>query len=88
MSLVPDGYVVGLVRDAHSEETRVSHLYEGDYADPGWPMCARGWNRGYGTDYSIWRGQMGLGICKVCHRRASQGLPPVPPKKRKSEIGG
>jgi hypothetical protein len=72
MSFVPTGYIAGLSREPDAERL-VSHLYKGDHAKPGLPMCRRGWNRDGGTSYSIWRGQQGRGICKVCYRRALAG---------------
>ena len=75
---IPDGYVAGLVRDYPT--ARVAHLYKGDVADPGWPMCKAGWNRDEGASYSIWRGNEGTqGVCARCVRRAQKGLPPVAP---------
>lgn len=75
----PDDYIEGLGRDYPHPAT--SHLYAGDFSDPGWPMCARGWNRDDGTAYSIWRGNTGRrGTCLVCIRRAIEGRDPVPPK--------
>lgn len=70
--MIPDGYIAGLGRDY--PHPNISHLYKGDFADPGLPMCLRGWNRYNHTEYSIWRGNIGEGgICKVCLRRALQG---------------
>ncbi len=71
--MIPDGYVVGLDRDTDSDTRKRSHLYKGDYRDPGLPMCSRGWNR-KSAGYSIWRGNYGLGVCKICLRRAEKGL--------------
>lgn len=52
-----------------------THLYEGDFGEPGRPLCDRGWNRDWGTAYSIFRGCVGdLGVCSVCKKRAEQGL--------------
>ena len=80
---IPDGYIMGLGRDF--PHPKISHLYKGDHADPGNPMCARGWNRDGGESYSIWRGNMGSnGICKVCLRRAREGKPPI---KAKQPVG-
>ena len=75
---IPDGYIVGLVRDPIETNSHVAHLYKGTFHDPGDPMCRLGWNRKeYG--YSIWRGVIGhAGICKMCLRRASKNLEPVP----------
>jgi hypothetical protein len=73
-------YTLGLNRDTGADKRNVAHLYRGTFGDPGWPMCRRGWNRDDGTAYAIWRNNGGLGICRICLRRAEQGLPPVPPK--------
>lgn len=74
-SNIPDGYIMGLSRRRPGAKT--SHLYKGSFADPGQPMCARGYEDA--GDYSIWRGNMGEnGICKVCLRRARAGLDPAP----------
>lgn len=74
---VPDGYIIGLVRDPYNENNHVAHLYKGTVDDPGDPMCKRGWNREkYG--YSIWRNVVGhKGICKICLRRANKNLNPI-----------
>jgi hypothetical protein len=70
---VPKGYIAGLSREV--PYPKIAHLYHGNFADPGLPMCKRGWNRDKGTSYSIWRGQMGEnGICSVCWRRAQKNL--------------
>lgn len=77
---IPEGYIEGLGRDY--PHPRISHLYHGTFADPGLPMCARGWNRENGTSYSIWRGNTGTqGTCSVCLKRARKGLGGVPAKK-------
>jgi hypothetical protein len=71
---LPDGYISGQSRD-HDDDHKVSHLYKGDFSNPGLPMCARGWNRDDGSSYSIWRGNIGEGgLCKICIRRAMKGL--------------
>lgn len=71
--MIPDGYIEGLGRDYPHPNT--SHLYKGTFSDLGLPMCKRGWNRDWSTSYSIWRGNRGTkGLCKVCLRRAQQGL--------------
>lgn len=73
---VPDGYIAGLGREF--PHPRIAHLYQGTFADPGKPMCKKGWNRDDGATYSIWRGNQGDdGVCAVCLRRARKGLPPV-----------
>lgn len=69
---IPEGFVVGLVRNPDTRGS-VSHLYKGTFSDPGLPMCRYGWNRG--DYYSIWRGNVGgRGICKICLKRAHEGL--------------
>jgi hypothetical protein len=78
-SNIPEGYILGLGRDFPHPKT--AHLYKGDFADPGLPMCRNGWNRDDGQSYSIWRGNMGeSGVCKVCLRRARAGLDGVEAK--------
>ena len=70
---IPDGYILGLGRDY--PHPKISHLYKGDFSDPGLPMCRKGWNRDNGESYSIWRGNMGKrGVCKTCLKRARAGL--------------
>ena len=70
---VPSGYISGLGRDY--PYPKLAHLYKGDFADPGLPMCRYGWNRDGGESYSIWRGISGKnGICKICFKRAMAGL--------------
>lgn len=77
---IPDGYITGIVRDGYNYDTVVAHLYKGDFSDPGYPMCKRGWNRDNGTSYSIWRNNVGAkGICKICLKRAIEGKSPVEP---------
>lgn len=67
-----DGYIEGMDR-GDAGERRVSHLYKGDFNDPGLPMCQRGWNRGE-DGYSIFRGvQSPKGTCAICLRRAIGG---------------
>jgi hypothetical protein len=73
-------YITGLGRANEGygllEET---HLYEvkningkRDYL----PLCKRGFNRDYGTGFSIFRGNSGdLGCCQVCNERARKGKP-------------
>lgn len=75
ISDIPEGYVIGLSRRRISAKT--SHLYKGDFHEPGQPMCKRGYEKE--GDYSIWRGNFGEnGLCKVCLRRARAGLDPAP----------
>lgn len=74
-------YTLGLNREPLADKKWKAHLYQGTFGDPGWPMCWRGWNRDKGTAYSIWRNNLGLGVCEDCKRRAHAGLPPVGPKE-------
>lgn len=76
---VPEGYITGLPRDTNCE-SKLSHLYKGDFHEPGLPMCSYGWNRDGGEAYSIFRGNIGRGICKICMKRAKAGLSGVEPK--------
>ncbi len=70
--MIPDGYIAGLGRDY--PHPNLAHLYKGTFADPGLPMCRRGWNRDGGQAYSIWRGNLGEGgVCRICLRRALEG---------------
>jgi hypothetical protein len=75
-------YVIGQDRN---EDKVVAHLYRGTFSDPGEPMCARGWNRGNGSGYSIFRGVCTGGVCMICLRRASKKLNPIPSRKRKTK---
>lgn len=82
--VVPKGYILGLGRDY--PHPRLSHLYHGDFSDPGLPMCRYGWNRDDGTAYSIWRGNLGDGgVCKICFKRAKAGLSGVKCSERVCE---
>lgn len=84
-AMIPDGYIPGLSRDYPYR--RLAHLYKGTFADPGLPMCIRGWNRDEGTAYSIWRGQQGThGICRTCLRRANAGLEGVQPRSEEEGL--
>lgn len=85
MNYPPEGYIVGMGRNP-GEEKLVSHLYKGNYWNPGLPMCLRGWNRSDGYRYSIFRGNVSdAGICKVCLRRAHKGLDGVESRQRKTK---
>ena len=69
---IPEGYLPGMFRGDNGDD-KVTHLYKGNFADPGLPMCKRGWQ--YGDSYSIFRNNISKrGICKVCLRRALKGL--------------
>ena len=74
-------YVTGLDRN---ESHQKAHLYRGAMADPGDPMCWRGWNR-MGVSYSIFRNNAPNGVCGTCIERARQKLQPVPPRARKTK---
>lgn len=66
----PFGVIIGLNRIPTPEcNTYHSHLYYGTFSDPKEPLCPYGWNRGKDS-YSIWRGNVGRGICKRCLKRA------------------
>lgn len=83
---IPKGYITGLGRDY--PHPKISHLYRGDFSEPGLPMCLKGWNRDGGESYSIWRNNMGDGgVCAVCLRRARKGLEGVGPRSsRKRKV--
>lgn len=81
--ILPDGYILGQDRN---DMNLVTHIYKGDFSDPGNPMCVRGWNRSGGERYSIFRGNVGdIGICRVCKRRMFQGKDGVPSRPRKTK---
>jgi hypothetical protein len=66
--------IKGMDRSAKGNSL-VIHLYDGDFHDPGLPMCMRGWNRDNNTSYSIFRNRMSKrGLCKICELRAAKGL--------------
>lgn len=71
-------YVLGMDRSTQGKYMR-SHYYllkNGEYE----PMCRFAWNRDDGESFSIWRGHMGnRGLCKICLKRAQQGLGGVRP---------
>ena len=72
--VVPAGYITGMYR-TEKREKRKTHLYHGDFDNPGLPMCQQGWNAGP-YSYSIFRGVVSrAGICKSCLSRAVAGLP-------------
>lgn len=83
---VPEGYIPGLSR-CGGAATQRTHLYKGDFADPGLPMCRHGWNRDGGESYSIWRNNVGpKGICQTCLKRARAGLEGVESKFSEDEV--
>lgn len=78
-----DGYILGQDRN---DSDVVTHIYKGNFNDPGLPMCVRGWNRESGERYSIFRGNVGdVGVCKICKRRMLAGKEGVPSRKRKTK---
>lgn len=71
---IPIGFVSGMGRLEH-QEFQKTHLYKGTFDQPGMPMCMKGYNDGTGKGYSIFRNIVSAGgICKVCIRRAEEGL--------------
>ena len=64
-SLKCNGYILGLERSPNSENKHVSHIYRGTFQEPLEPLCPKGYNRDK-DGYSIWRNDIGLGICRVC----------------------
>lgn len=81
--MTPQGYISGQDRN---DENVVAHLYKGDFNDVGLPMCVRGWNRSDGSEYSIFRNNVGnAGICKVCMKRTLAGKEGVESRTRKTK---
>ncbi len=81
--MIPNGYLTGHDRN---EDNVVTHIYKGNFSDPGLPMCVRGWNRSSGEGYSIFRGNVGnVGLCKVCVRRTLAGKDGVQSRRRKTK---
>ncbi len=87
-------YVTGVFRGDNGQNM-VTHLYQGNFAEPGLPMCSRGWQRKWydengkieDYEYSIFRNNISsAGICLICLRRANAGLKPIkkPSNKRKT----
>ena len=70
-------YVEAIERNP-GEELQHSHLYAVNEEHDHVPMCIYGWNRSDGERLSILRGSSGArGLCKICERRAREGLPPI-----------
>lgn len=78
-------------------ENMVTHLYDGNFENPGFPMCSRGWQRKWydsngkveDYEYSIFRNLISnAGICKNCLRRARANLPSIkkPVNKKNREV--
>lgn len=75
-------YITGVFRGDNGENM-VTHLYDGDFSNPGYPMCSRGWNRKWydkdgkieDYEYSIFRNNISnVGICKVCLKELKRGF--------------
>lgn len=78
-------YVTGVFKGDNGNNM-VTHLYNGTFSDPGFPMCSRGWQRKYydengkleDYEYSIFRNNISSkGICKICIKRAKKNLKPI-----------
>lgn len=66
------GFVLGLNRIPDPKCNKLSsHIYRGTFTDPKEPMCPRGYNRGK-EGYSIWRNNIGKGICRTCLKNAAK----------------
>lgn len=89
-------YVTGVFRGDNGDK-KVTHLYQGTFNEPGYPMCSRGWQikqydkngnvKYYG--YSIFRNNVSkTGICSVCLKRAKNELKPInnPSNKKTTKI--
>jgi len=69
---IPAGYMPGMFRGEGGEKM-VTHLYHGNFNNPGLPMCRNGWH--YGSSYSIFRNNISpKGVCKTCLKRAQAGM--------------
>ena len=82
MEIAGRTYVVGQDRN---EPKAAAHLYIGTFAEPGEPMCVRGWNRSDGEGYSIFRNNWSGPLCKTCVRRAQEQRDPVPSRHRETK---
>jgi hypothetical protein len=67
-----------------NEPRAVYHWYDGNFDDPGNPLCIYGWNRG-GDSYSIFRNNPSGSECKICAKRKAKGLKGVEPKRRETK---
>lgn len=92
MDINGEEYISGVFRGDGGDKM-VTHLYKGNMANPGFPMCSRGWQRKWydengkiqDYEYSIFRNNWtDKGLCEICRRRAERGLPPIerPPDKK------
>lgn len=91
MNIAGIDYVLGMFRGDNGENM-VTHLYNGSFSEPGFPMCSRGWQRKWYDDngkiedyeYSIFRNNVSsVGICQVCLNRAYKKLDPIEKPKNK-----
>ena len=100
MTINNQEYTIGMFRGDNGENM-VSHLYQGPFNDPGFPMCSRGWQRKWydeegnleDWEYSIFRNvTSGPGLCQVCFKRALAGLSPIEKprgkKRKKADVVG
>ena len=69
-----EGYILGLDRSPFSDTKYRSHIYKGTFSNPEKPMCKKGWNRNNGKGFSIFRNNIGLGICKICLKNTRKEL--------------
>ena len=78
-------YTTGVFRGDNGENM-VTHLYRGDFSNPGFPMCSRGWQRKTyykngkikDYEYSIFRNNVSnAGFCQICLKRIAKGLAPI-----------
>jgi len=63
------GVIMGLARNKEHIESLHCHLYYGTFSEPEEPLCPYGYNDGK-DGYSIFRGNVGRGICRLCLRKA------------------
>jgi len=69
-----EGFTLGLKRTHNAHNRLVSHIYKGSFNKLEKPMCKRGWNRNNGKEFSIWRNNLGKGICKICIKNTLEEL--------------
>jgi hypothetical protein len=94
MTINGKDYTPGMFRGDNGSNM-VTHLYHGDFNDPGFPMCSRGWQRKWYNEkgeledyeYSIFRNVVSsAGLCSVCMERARKGLPAIEKPASKKTI--
>lgn len=87
-------YITGVFRGDNGQNM-VTHLYQGNMDNPGFPMCSHGWQRKWydkngkleDYEYSIFRNNISSsGICKICLKRAHSGLKPIEKPKNKIKV--